>query len=287
MTPDKLAPFESWSREALVWQRITEMDGHPGCLQLASPVKAKPLCGVIDDRCPTLSLVWTLKNMGWRSVQRGVKHDTLAIGDFDGRTARRMKHYLVTLLRIAKCLPLTSAIPSQEPVVFYRCLLAGLRVEPGTSHKDLLVVYNQDRQKRQKEPSTDAEADLLAIAPGSDDDSDGIMVTLPAGKAKAKARGGSPPLGRAPPGSSVATTARAAEWSAPTCPSTGRRPTSSRARGASGPRASLSRRARRRRGRPRSCCSTTSSSGAALGSQAEAAQARGLGRRTRRMQTHI
>ena len=73
-------------------------------------------------------------------------HDTLAIGNMDGREAPRMRCYYQVLHELARCLPLTSGIPSQEPMSFYKLLLRGVRVEPCLGNATYLPLYNEARK---------------------------------------------------------------------------------------------------------------------------------------------
>ena len=67
---------------------------------------------------------------------------------FDSREALKMRWYwrLLALRLLDRSLPLAGGtLPSQEPMAFYRLLLAGQSAVPGTSAADLLALLNAYR----------------------------------------------------------------------------------------------------------------------------------------------
>ena len=47
-----------------------------------------------------------------------------------------MKAYYIVILEIDRCKPLSSTIPSDQPIAYYKLLLAGRNVEPGLGNNE-------------------------------------------------------------------------------------------------------------------------------------------------------
>ena len=135
-----LGPFHVVRRSLTHYQQTGASAEHAGCVALRQPVRALPMHPVTDMRCPALSMLAALYRAGWRNVEGRVVHTTLDVGPMDGREAVRMKPYYVVLLQLPVCLPLTSSIPSDQPLLFYKLLLAGTAVEPGRGHAFYLAL---------------------------------------------------------------------------------------------------------------------------------------------------
>jgi len=92
---------------------------------------------------------------------------------------------------ISKCLPLAGGmIPSQETVNFYRCLIEGLAVAPGTSSAKCLEILNQGRAKKRKPPVFALEDDPFDIEvepppPPLDDDHRHVLLLPNPGEVEA------------------------------------------------------------------------------------------------------
>ena len=69
-----------------------------------------------------------------------IAHESAITGPMDGREAISMKAYYIVLANIGKCLPLASTIPSDQPILFYKLLLEGVKVEPGPGHQHYLAL---------------------------------------------------------------------------------------------------------------------------------------------------
>ena len=112
-----------------------------------------------------------------------------------------MKQYYMVLLRMRNCIELTSSVPSQEVVAFYRCLLRGLRCEPGGSNKVYIDILNKDQARKGKPKLAieDGPAPEAAPPPLADDE-DGVMSIVPKYKALARGRGGAGRRGAGHPG---------------------------------------------------------------------------------------
>ena len=114
--------------------------GHSGSIDVSSPQLTRPVHPVTDFRCPTLTILLELHGRGFRPVTGTVVHKENAIGDMDGREAIRMKAYFIVLLQLDRCLPLTSNIPSDQPILFHKLLLNCQRAEPGLGEAGYLAI---------------------------------------------------------------------------------------------------------------------------------------------------
>ena len=176
-----LGDFRSVQRTLTRYNSVEASVDYRGCLELANPQRAVPQHALEDSRTPCLTLLAELYRRGWKPSEGRVVHVSAAISLMDGREAVKMKPYYRVLLAVERCFPLTSAIPSDEPLLFYKLLLDGVPVEPHLGNAAYLAIKAGD-------PPPEAPA----IEDGGDgsDDSDEICVfgEVPAPKAPAKAR---------------------------------------------------------------------------------------------------
>lgn len=131
MSWQDLGPWNKVMRTLSHFLEATGVPEHNGCVRLAKRELAIPPFPFTDPRCPVLTILTELKRRGWQAAGRSIQHIHTIIGPFDGREAIRMKSYFVVLLEIERCLPLTSMIPSDQPILYYKLLLNGKNVEPG------------------------------------------------------------------------------------------------------------------------------------------------------------
>jgi len=200
MRASTLAPMDTLAKRLTTWKHEAASTDYEGCIVLSGETQAKPTFALLDEDCPTLSVVWWLDNNRWVGNHGTIKHssDNVAVKVYDSRSSIRMKFYYQCLTVLARCVPLTSLIPSTQPKMFYKCLLAGLRTEPGLGEKHYTNLYNDHAKRRGKH--------LVPLPPPAPhpqpvplDDDDGIMVDAPVPKAKAKARHGGSRAGPARP----------------------------------------------------------------------------------------
>jgi hypothetical protein len=202
----KLGDFNDLSCEMVTWARPQSDPENTGAMVLHDVSRATVTIPITDDRCPTLSILSFLKKkQGWIPVDHGVEHKDVAGREFDSRAKVRMKKYYVSLAYLEKCLQFTSCVPSQQPVTFYKCVLAGIAVEPHLGDKHYSKVSNGflARQGKQLLPLPAPEEALPLGAPDDDDAVmvDGDMDTGPkkkrrasgvAGRARSPQKGGAP-----------------------------------------------------------------------------------------------
>ena len=98
-----------------------------GCVHLASAQLVKSGCELMDAGCPVLLLLQHLRAHGWGPAPGRVLHS------LDGRTfsmskLSRRREYLQVLVRWEELC--REGMPSDEPLAYYSCLLAGHDVFP-------------------------------------------------------------------------------------------------------------------------------------------------------------
>jgi len=173
-----VASFQNFAYHAQTWGATEPVPEQPGCVQLVGLEKAKTHHALTDDACPTICIVHYLQShLKWRPVKHLVVHTLENQPDllFDDRESMRMKKYYLCCVYLTKCLALTSSMPSQQPVTYYKCLLAGLAVEPHQTDKFYHDVFNRHCKAKGKAP-------LPLPAPDPvpplryDDDDDAVMV---------------------------------------------------------------------------------------------------------------
>ena len=176
MRPSQLATFDKFSNNLVVYGKMTN-SSMDGCELWSGPTIEHIYCDVLDDRCPTLAIIHWLKRRGWKEGPGGrVVHTDATPALFDCQEAIKFKAYYQVLVKLPKCIPLASSIPSRECVGFYRLLLRGLQAEPGQSAKTYQLALNDDLKKRGKiiEPLPSEEVGPLPLP-----DPDGIMLAGP------------------------------------------------------------------------------------------------------------
>ena len=165
---EDLAP---WHAVFSTLTRFTATRGIPnraGCLLLSGPEIVRTIHPLTDLKCPCLCILTELYRRGWQPKRRTAVHDSPAITEMDGRDAVKMKAYYIVILELDRCLPLTSSIPSNQPILYYRLLLAGREVEPG---------LGKDEYRRLWRLMTEgAEPDVPAV---EDEDEGGFDFVLP------------------------------------------------------------------------------------------------------------
>ena len=147
IVPYHIAPFHDFLKFLLVWKSTTDSTVE-GCEVWSDSERPLIKHGVLDDKCPTLAIIYHLKGKGWIPEKALQDHTTPQIGRFDCVEATKFKNYFQVLAVLERCLPLTSHIPSRQCMAFYRCLLRGLRVEPGDTAKSYTLVINADKRRR-------------------------------------------------------------------------------------------------------------------------------------------
>jgi len=190
--PTELAPVEKLHHEMVEWQ-YKPSTVVPDCTQLKNPTKTKSRLDLMDPSCPALVVYDALLARHWQPVQALCDHKDARVAEFDGRLSTRMRAYYQSLLAVEKTLPLTSHLPSQEPVRYYDLLLKGVAVEPGQAAKDLMVIWNGLRKRKGQPPEP---IPLEDRAPPRD--ADKVILALPGldPRAQSSGSGGSGPKRR-------------------------------------------------------------------------------------------
>ena len=206
LKPCRLAPFDDFVHRCTVYNRVDHVPDSPGVLVLSDAHRARPPYALDADRVPTLMLANQLIKTKWMSMQYTVRHDRIPLQDtppceFDSREAVRMKYYYMCVVQLERVLPLAGGVmPSQEPIMYYRLLLRGERVDAGQSSKHLTLQWNRDKKTKAK--------DILPLPPPEvvpplqdlgDEDFDAHPAGWQVAKAQAR-RGGQGPRGRGGPG---------------------------------------------------------------------------------------
>ena len=173
MDPGRIAPYESMSKHLWRYEDWSHDPEQEAVLVWSGARRAKPDMSITDSRFPTACLMWLLSDRGWLPVDHGVTHTkVLPVTDkpeFDGREAAKHKFYLQTLLDLKRCLGLAGgALPSQQPLTFYRLLLRGEAVLPFLGNKHYVTLWNQGKgiKKRDLLPIEDGPAPVPL--PGDD-----------------------------------------------------------------------------------------------------------------------
>jgi len=124
VTPNDLAGAgANWYTALATWQAGGSDQG--GCVALTSPKPVQNLVPLLSPQCPTYCLQVALRRKGYLDADKKCDHRVLAPGEFDCFPATKMKPYLQCLVSLPKTLPLTSHMPSRQPMRYYRLLLAG------------------------------------------------------------------------------------------------------------------------------------------------------------------
>ena len=85
-------------------------------------------------------MIAELHRRGWRPTKTRVLHDTAEVGEMVSREATKIKVYYVVLLEIHRCIPLSSTIPSDQPIAFFQMFLNGVAVEPGLGNSRYIAI---------------------------------------------------------------------------------------------------------------------------------------------------
>jgi len=149
IVPSQLAAFNDLVKNVVVWRTVEPSDV-AGCDVWSGGERALVKHSVLHDKCPVLSLIMHLKSKGWIADSGKQNHTDVVPGPFDCVEAVKFRQYYQTLAVLERCLPLTSNIPSRQPIAFYRCLLQGLKVLPNESAKHYQLVINAHLRKHGK-----------------------------------------------------------------------------------------------------------------------------------------
>ena len=140
-----IAPWAAMGKLLKRWANADLSEDQEDVLVLSGSQVVKAPYHPLDDRCPTLCITAQVKKEGWTDYKRTMVVTAENVGkkECDGREAVKWKPYFQVLLAVDRCLPLTSAIPSQQPQKFYKILLRGGTAEPYRSDKEYTVVLNE------------------------------------------------------------------------------------------------------------------------------------------------
>jgi len=174
-----------------VWRYQRPSDLDEGIMVASECQRAKPAFHPLDDACPTLCVLHALRHDSWVPKRHTIVTTTtnVHLKEYDDRVLVKFKPYYQVLYCIDKTLPLTTAIPSQQPVKFYKLLLRGQQVLPYLTDKEYTLALNKVLHKGKKDlvPLETTEAVERSMLPFDDDD--GIICgEAPEPKAKPKAR---------------------------------------------------------------------------------------------------
>ncbi len=145
VTPEQITPFENWRRYLTRYTSVAGSVVHPQCMDLAGAEQAVPTLPLTDPKCPTWSILAELRRLGWVMVKGRVVHSDSVIGRMDAKEAVVRKSYFQVLLDLPQYRRQTSVVPSDSPVGFFKCLLAGLTVEPSASRRIMQFLPIQAR----------------------------------------------------------------------------------------------------------------------------------------------
>lgn len=152
-----VGPWQQVHRTLTRFKVVLGSAEQPGCLQLSDSERAVPMHALTDLKCPTLVILKELRRRGWQSIRGRVVHQTTDIASMDGREAKAMKAYFIVLLELGRCLPLTSRIPSDQPLLYYKLLLQGRHVEPDLGQRTYLALQRDADYVPEPAPVDDGE----------------------------------------------------------------------------------------------------------------------------------
>jgi len=142
--PGDICPLNFWYSKLYKWTVAgADVEGN---MIVHNPKVAYCPLPYTHELCPTVAIAWKLKRLGWRPLERLCDHNTNAIVNFDAFPAVRMKFYYQVLLSLGRCLDLASHIPSRQPQLFYKLLLAGKKAEPGLGNQEYIVQWKAFRK---------------------------------------------------------------------------------------------------------------------------------------------
>ena len=186
VVPTSIAPFDLLHTQLFDW-KYKASPVIPGCTQVSDPVRAKPRIELMDPKCPAQLVYDALMDRGWKPVAALCDHQDHAVSTFDGRLAIRMRSYYQALLQIRTVMPLTSHLPSQEPVHYYNLLLKGTRVEPGETAQHYLLLWNGLKKRKGQPPDV---VPLCDRRPPPLSNEDTVILAAPARHERASGSGG-------------------------------------------------------------------------------------------------
>ena len=169
--PHDIAPFLKFQKMQRF--RTVKASSVVGCLVVSDAERARPPQAILDKDCPTLAVILHLGRNGWRSVSSLVEHRDTDQESYDGSSAHSKKPYFQVLASLDRCLPLTDHIPSRQPLSFYKCLLAGKRVDPHQGDKAYTLAL-KDAELVESLAGLALEDEAV-----DSDNSDGVMLPLP------------------------------------------------------------------------------------------------------------
>ena len=156
----ELGPWQDVHSSLQVFRRVEGSHEHLGCIVAYDPEAARPPYAVTDFRCPAITMVAELHRRGWRPTKARVFHEFANVGVMDSREATKMKAYYIALLEIHRCFPLAiHGLPSDQPILYYKLLLRGQRVEYGLGAKAYLAIMNGLPKPEQPPPILDDSSD--------------------------------------------------------------------------------------------------------------------------------
>jgi len=177
--PGDLCPNDSWYLRCHTWQ--LSMSDRPNTILVHQPSRLVCKIPYLDPKCPTLPICWKLKRDGWMGADKCIVHKDAVHGQFDHFEAIKAKFYYQVLLKLADCLRYTSEVPSRQPIIFYRLLLASQRVEPNQGNAAYRAIWKA-LEAKSKVPllalEDEAGSDTPEPEPIMDPDNDDVMAPL-------------------------------------------------------------------------------------------------------------
>jgi hypothetical protein len=184
---DQLGSWGNLSTHLMHW--ASQPSDTDGCVDLLNPQLADSMLSLTDAACPSFKIFSELLMRGWKPVNAMVVHSSAAPAalDMDGRhqTLTR-KVYYKTLLDLPKYWALCAIIPSDEPVLFYACLLKGIATVAGLGHKEYQRILKGLGGEDGFPALEDGADDFPALEDGADDD-----LVIAGGASSARAGGAS------------------------------------------------------------------------------------------------
>jgi hypothetical protein len=166
----EIGSFHNVQATLLTWQcRASDTDC---CIDLFGAAPARPTVPLEDAACPSLTICSALVERGWAPVFQTVVHRAVEPmrKQFDGRDPVGRKPYLQVVVSLDRFITLTSTIPSDQPLMFYRLLLLGQRVEPGLGHVEYKRIMSVvDGTHDDKVPALGDGSANMALVDDSDD----------------------------------------------------------------------------------------------------------------------
>jgi len=124
-----------------------------GCLDLTLPRRLADAIPLLDQECPTLTLQDALDSRGWPPEARKVLHDSVihpwVRQPYDCRNLIQNRFYLQCCIhwdQVAEAVP--STMPSAQPQLYYRLLLAGKSVEPGMGNDHYKLCWKDEGEPK-------------------------------------------------------------------------------------------------------------------------------------------